>query len=412
MILGRLCRNWGNVPISPWDQAVSKRRQLELPIFNLVTSRLADGGLQPPPSFLQWLRDASGSWEALCDYAPDPRGQIALRSALAEFHRPQNPPKPQRLFITPGTSLGYDAIFRLLGNPGDEILIPRPTYPLFDDLATMAQLRTRSYELDFHEGRWKLSINHLETVTTYRTRLVVVIAPHSPTGAIFSADEWKALGSWATRKEIAVLVDEVFGHLGPWDSANQPAPIPRPDPKDFPVLITLQGASKLAGLPGLKLAWAVLEGNREQDLLPLEESMGHAMDTLLPVSELAQQAFLTLLTHPQSPLPKYIHWQSQEVAKRRKALAQKLSEQNFFAREPLSGLYVICRPLNQPSQIDKRLKWEQAFTMGLAREVGVLVHGGSWYGLDPGQLVLTSICASTSEPLDHMSQYMARFSFH
>lgn len=182
--------------------------------------------------------------------------------------------------LTASTSEAYAYLFKLLADPGDEILTPRPSYPLFEYLAALESVKVRQYPLRY-DGAWHLDFAELERAVSARTRAIVVVNPNNPTGSFVSAEEWDRL----QKLGIPILSDEVFSDYG-FDRA---AP-PRSD--DRAVTFTMSGLSKIAGLPQMKLGWIVASGAEADQAL---ERLEWIADTYLSVATPVQLAFPELL---------------------------------------------------------------------------------------------------------------------
>jgi len=186
------------------------------------------------------LREAR---EAVCHYCATRPGFAGAISGV----------NPERIVLTSGTSEAYSHIFRLLCQPGDEILVPAPSYPLFDFLADLADLRLVPYPLLYDHG-WFIDWDALSAAISSRSRAVVVVHPNNPTGSFLHSHEAARLGELCASREMAIVADEVFldysdGVASPTFAANAPA-----------LTFTLSGLSKVALLPQMKLAWLIVSG--------------------------------------------------------------------------------------------------------------------------------------------------------
>ena len=190
---------------------------------------------------------------------------------------------PGCILITPGTSLSYWYCFKLLADEGDEILCPCPSYPLFDYIALLSGIKLIPYRLD-ETRNWAIDIDQLEACVSTRTRALVLISPHNPTGHVASAGEIDGLADVARRHELAIISDEVFS-----DFLLQSGSLPRPAGCAAPLVFTLNGFSKMFALPGLKFGWMAVTGDPE----PVRRAMRSLeliSDTFLPVNEIVQAA--------------------------------------------------------------------------------------------------------------------------
>ncbi len=225
-------------------------------------------------------------------YDPDPRGIPSARAAVSAYyasHHSQVP--PENLILTTSTSEAYSFLFRLLCDPGDEVLVAQPSYPLFDFLATLDDVRLQPYPL-FYDFGWWIDLAELERRITPRTRAVLVVHPNNPTGHATSSAERQALESLCQRHKLALVVDEVF-----LDYAISPAtqPVGSLATGEHPCLTFLiSGLSKIAALPQMKIGWLAALGPeplRTEALARLEV----IADTFLSMNAPAQHALPTWL---------------------------------------------------------------------------------------------------------------------
>ncbi|HET9940085.1 MAG TPA: pyridoxal phosphate-dependent aminotransferase [Candidatus Eisenbacteria bacterium] len=189
-------------------------------------------------------------------YDPDPRGSAAAREAIAAYSRARGAGSfdPDRILLTASTSEAYAHLFRLLCDPGDEILVPSPSYPLFEPLARLESARLASYRLRYDEG-WRVDVDSVEALVGPRTRALIVVQPNNPTGSCLTEGEAAALESICAERRIALIADEVFGDFG-WREAVLPSVVGRGRALRF----GLNGISKLCGLPQMKLGWIAVTG--------------------------------------------------------------------------------------------------------------------------------------------------------
>lgn len=188
-------------------------------------------------------------------YDPDPRGALAARRAVAAYCEARGARcDPDRILLTSSTSEAYAHLFRLLCDPGDEVLVPSPSYPLFEPLARMESVALASYRLRYDEA-WRVDVDSLEALAGPRTRAVIVVQPNNPTGSCLSPAEADAVESFCAERRIALIADEVFGDFG-WREAMLPSLLGRERALTF----VLNGISKLCGLPQMKLGWIAVSG--------------------------------------------------------------------------------------------------------------------------------------------------------
>jgi alanine-synthesizing transaminase len=232
-------------------------------------------------------------------YEPAPLGLAPARQAVArDFARRGSPVDADRVVLTASTSEAYAFLFKLLCDPGDEILVPRPGYPLFDYLAALESVQVGGYPLD-HDGGWHLSFAALRQTVSPRTRAVVIVSPGNPSGAYLREDEREALEDLAAERGLALISDEVFADFS---LAGPPGPSLA---RDGPALaFTLGGLSKSCALPQVKLAWTAVTGpedTRLEALARLEVIADTALSVSTPVQR-ATPALLKRLPELQAPL--------------------------------------------------------------------------------------------------------------
>ena len=183
--------------------------------------------------------------EALA-FDPDPLGIVSAREAVAAYMAGRGVPvRPDRVILTASTSEAYGLLFKVLCDPGDDVLIPQPSYPLFEHLTRLEGVGARVYRLE-HHGRWEIDADGLARAVGPRTRAVLLVSPNNPTGSFIRPDELAAVRAVALRRGLAIVCDEVFRDY-PMEEAAPGRPgalVADPEALTF----TLGGLSKSAGL--------------------------------------------------------------------------------------------------------------------------------------------------------------------
>jgi alanine-synthesizing transaminase len=189
-------------------------------------------------------------------YRPDSIGQPATRQAISNYYEAQGVRlKPEEILVTPGTSISYFYCFKLMANGGDEILCPSPCYPLFETIARLCDVQLTFYPLkEAHD--WEIDLDYLESRLTSKTRAIVVISPHNPTGKVASEEQLQSLAEIAQRHHLPIIADEVFNEF-----LFEFQTLPRPAETRAPLVFTLNGLSKMMALPGMKLGWMGVSGD-------------------------------------------------------------------------------------------------------------------------------------------------------
>ena len=193
-----------NLAANRLTEAVRARRAEGLPNIDLTLSNPTRAVFDYPPDLLAPLADARG-----LRYEPSPAGLVEAREAVArDYLRQGVSVTSERVVLTASTSDAYSLLFKLLADAGDEVLVPQPSYPLFDHLTRLDLVATRPYDLDVH-GSWAIDFASVERALSPRTRAVLVVSPNNPTGSFVSASEPDRLAALCAAG-IAIVADEVF----------------------------------------------------------------------------------------------------------------------------------------------------------------------------------------------------------
>ena len=278
--------NW-NLTGNRLSEAVSRHRASGKRLFDLTASNPTECGFQyDSDSILAALRNP-----AALRYEPNPQGLERTRLAVSEYYSAHGAAiSVKDMILTSSTSEAYSFVFRLLCNPGDELLIPAPSYPLFGFLADILDVKLVRYPVLYEHG-WQIDFHGLRQAITSRTRGVIVVNPNNPTGHFVKAHELAKLNEICAARELALIADEVFLDFVVGDAppvtvaANTPA-----------LTFAMSGLSKVAGLPQMKVAWLAVSGPAErktQSLARLEV----IADTYLSPSTPAQLATPDFLKH-------------------------------------------------------------------------------------------------------------------
>lgn len=325
-------------------------------------------------------------------YDPDPRGMRAARQAVAEYYRGHGATvDPDALVLTTSTSEAYGYLFRLLCDAGDEVLVAQPSYPLFDFLADLEDVRLRPYPL-FHDYGWWIDFAQLEQRIGPRTRAIIVVHPNNPTGHGTKAAERLKLEEICAQHGLVLIVDEVF-----LDYSLRGADAEKLTSfatGQHPVLsFVLSGMSKIAGLPQMKAAWIGGFGP--------EALRQQAMERL----EVIADTFLSMNAPVQMALP---HW-----LEGRSGIQQQILERvrmNLACAEK-SGIEVLqveagwCAILRLP-----RMKEKEDMAEELLKKCGVVAHPGAFYGIaENGRLVVSLIGPSDefAAGIDRIANYVS-----
>lgn len=340
-------------------------------VQDLISGNFNDFGYVFPQNLLEEIM-VRGARQCRI-YQPDSFGQKPAREAIAEFYLGSGcRMNPDSILITPGTSMAYWYCFKLLANEGDEILCPCPSYPLFDYIALLSGVRLIPYRLSETNG-WAIDLDHLEANISTKTRAIVLISPHNPTGHVSSAEEIAGLAEIACRHSLPIISDEVFSEF-----LMQPGVLPRPAGSKAPLVFTLNGFSKMFALPGMKFGWMALSGDADK-VRQAMRSLELISDTFLPVNEIVQASapeFFQLGNAVRFEFAIRIRecWQ---LAEKHLAQARHCS----YIR-PQGGFYLTLKlhGLDEEETAERILQ-----------KHNLLLHPGYFYDMDPHHLVLSFV---------------------
>jgi len=307
-------------------------------------------------------------------YQPDPRGIKSARDAVSAYYQQQQVHLPaDHLILTSGTSEAYSFIFRLLCNPGDEVLIPAPSYPLFDFLADLCDVKLVRYPLLYDHG-WQIDFAAL-AATSSRTKALIVVHPNNPTGQYASTAEQSKLADFCVQRGIALVADEVF-----LDFSLNNSPAQSFVSLNKALTFTLSGLSKICGLPQMKLAWIAVSGP--------SDDKAQALARL----EVIADAYLSVGTPVQLATPELLatraEFQAQVIARVQANLREldaQLSRQSACNRLLCEGGWAGV--LRVPA-----VRSDEDLAITLLSKEGVYVHPGHFYNFaQPGHLIVSLI---------------------
>jgi alanine-synthesizing transaminase len=401
--------NWRLAP-NRLSQAIEEHRQEGRALLDLTESNPTRCGFRyNTDEILLALSDPRS-----LTYQPDPRGLLTARQAVAGYYAEQNIIiDPREIFLTTSTSEAYSYAFRLLADPGDNILAPSPSYPLFDFLSQLNDLKLIPYPLVYCDD-WQIDLSALESRITARTRAILVVHPNNPTGSLVRRTELDFLIRCCKEHSLALIADEVFSDyvLSP-DTAGQ---LEINDPLQNPgaphgdgdrrvashaavsdvLTFTLSGLSKISALPQMKLAWIVVNG--PADLLP------GAMARL----EMIADTYLSLAAPLAHALPKLLGGrraiQSQILQRIRQNLQwldQQLPADSVIRRlKAAGGWYVI---LKLPA-----IRSDEDWALELLRQDGLLVHPGHFYDFPSDSHLVVSLLPTPENFKQGMEKLITR----
>ena len=367
--------NWRLAP-NALTRALAEARASRQKILDLTVSNPTEAGVRPDPEI---VLTALANPEAM-HYDPQPRGLLAARRAVCRYYRESHEVSdldPDRLVLTTSTSEAYSYVFRLLCNPGDEVLVPKPSYPLFEFLADLADVKLVPYPLLYDHG-WQIDFDSLYKAATERSRAVILVHPNNPTGSYVSAAETSALNVFCRDYNLALIVDEVFLDYS-HDGIARCSFVDNAETLTF----TLSGVSKLSALPQMKLAWLATSGPKQM-VAEAGARLEIIADTFLSMNTPVQLAAPVLLDQRHQIQPVLLDRLRVNLAE----LDRQLAAHPACARLSVEGgWYVVLRVPVHGSDEDLAIR--------LLREASVSVHPGHFYDFPgEGHLVLSLITES------------------
>jgi aspartate/methionine/tyrosine aminotransferase len=357
--------DWNTQP-NGLSRILAGKRAAGVRVLDLTESNPTEAGLDYPPEVISALADP----RALL-YEPQPTGLAHAREAVEAYYAGRGTPvEPGRILLTTATSDSYGYLFKLLCNPGDEILVPAPSYPLFDFLAELECVRVVHYPLAYHR-RWSVDVDALRSRVGERTRAVVVVNPNNPTGSFLKQHEWSAMAALG----LPVIADEVFADYG---YQADPDRVESLAGKDAAPSFSLSGLSKISALPQMKLGWIVANGP-ESFRRQAMERLELIADTYLAVSTPIQHAAGALLAAA-APVQEQIRGR---VARNLAHLRAALGEESPFRVLDVEGGWYATLEI-------PRIQPEERLVEDLLEHDDVLVQPGYFYDFSgDGHLVLS-----------------------
>ncbi len=379
--------NWNLTP-NRLAEALAGHRAGKRALLDLTASNPTECGFHyDEPAILAAFEQPQG-----LHYRPDPRGLTSAREAVCEYYtaRGESQVAAQQILLTASTSEAYSFVFRLLCNPGDKVLVPAPSYPLFEFLADIQDVKLTRYPL-FYDHGWHIDLHALEQAVTPRTRAVIVVHPNNPTGHFAKPDEISRLNLICSRCSLAMIADEVFldfslrAERPPSFSRNQEV-----------LTFTLSGLSKISGLPQMKLAWLVVTGaeDRKREALARLEVIADTYLSLNAPIQLAARAFLG----------QRYGFQEQLMSRVRKNLSElddQLARQKACSRLGVEGgWYVVLRiPATRP---------DEDVAIELLQRHDVYLHPGHFYGFASDGYLVVSLITPEAQFAEGISRVLLR----
>jgi aspartate/methionine/tyrosine aminotransferase len=310
------------------------------------------------------------------DYDPQPKGLLSARQAVAAYYHEHDVRdfNPERLVLTTSTSEGYSFVFRLLCNPGDELLVPKPSYPLFEFLADLQDVKLVPFPLIYDHG-WQMDFPSLPKAVTKRTRGVVVVHPNNPTGSFVRPHERESLNHFCHEHSLALIADEVF-----LDYTHDRVERQSFASNQAVLTFTLSGVSKISALPQMKVAWIATSGPAA-DVEAAQARLEVIADTYLSMNAPIQWAAPVLLDQRKNIQQQLLDRVLGNLTELDRQLAGQKACQRLHVE---GGWYAVLRvPV---------MRTDEDLAIALLRRQSVLAHPGHFYDFpSDGYLVLSLI---------------------
>jgi alanine-synthesizing transaminase len=367
--------NW-NLNANRLSEALARHRATGRAFFDLSASNPTECGFDyDRPAILRALSNA-----AALDYKPDPMGLEIARRAVAAYYAARGSEVPiEDILLTTGTSEAYSFVFRMLCNPGDELLIPTPSYPLFDFLADIQDVKLVRYPLIYDHG-WQIDFHALEQGITSRARGVIVVHPNNPTGHFCKPQDLAKLNDLCSTRRMALIADEVFSDFVL--TGEQPVSFAA---NTGALTFTMSGLSKISGLPQMKTAWLITTGP--------QNFRTEAMARL----EVIADTYLSMNAPVQLAIPVFLElrhgFQKQLMACARKNLAEldrQLAAQKCCSRLQVQGGWnaVVRVPATRS---------DEDLAIELLATKDVYVHPGHFYDFPSDGYLIVSLITPEQE---------------
>lgn len=377
-----------NLAANRLSEALARFRATGKPLLDLTASNPTECGFAyDNNAILRALSD-----RAATVYQPEPRGLPPARRAIAEYYAARGSEvRPEDILLTTSTSEAYSYVFRLLCNPGDEVLIPAPSYPLFDFLADIQDVKLVRYPL-FYDHGWEIDFHALEQAITARTRGVIVVHPNNPTGHYANSPAIKRLNEICSVRDLAIIADEVF-----LDFSLKQEPRASFAANRDALTFTMSGLSKIAGLPQMKVAWLIAGGPDAW-----KSQAGARLDVIA-------DAYLSMNAPIQLAVPVFLqqrHAFQQQIMVRVRAnlgeLDRQVATQKSCSRlEVEGGWYVVLRvPAIRP---------DEDLAVDLLEKSGVYVHPGHFYDFASDGYLVVSLITPERDFAEGIRRVLARF---
>jgi aspartate/methionine/tyrosine aminotransferase len=368
--------------INPLSRALASLRAAGARIIDLTESNPTTVGLDYPAGWLDLL-----GAEHVLRYAPQSLGLAVAREAIAaDYARRGSRVDPEQVVLSASSSEAYSWLFKLLCNPGEAVLVPQPSYPLFEHLTRLEAVEALPYHLRFH-GRWEIDFDSINAAPPH-VRAILLVSPNNPTGSFVTRSEARGLAEIARTRGWAIVADEVFADY-PLDVSEAPTEsVMNLDVLSF----TLGGASKSLGLPQVKLGWTVVGG-------PVAERA-----RALAALEIIADAFLSVGTSVQGAAPSLLTGGGVVRDQIHRRIGENLAMARSVAQEhPSSSLLPVEGGWSLVVRVPA-LRSEETLTLELLEREHVLVHPGYFFDFPHEAFIVVSLIVPPNRFADGFSR--------
>ncbi|HVJ28298.1 MAG TPA: pyridoxal phosphate-dependent aminotransferase [Vicinamibacterales bacterium] len=385
----------GVLNLNRLSSAVAAHRAAGRQVVDLTVTNPTAVGISYDAEILAPLSDAGGT-----RYQPEPFGMVTARTAVAaDYARRGISVAEDRIVLTASTSEAYSLLFKLLCAPsGDEVLVPAPSYPLFDHLTQLDGVNSRQYALEYH-GRWELDVDSVDRAWSARTRAVLAVSPNNPTGSMLAAIEFGALASRCAERDAALIVDEVFADYAFAGSAGSDGSDGSNDAGELAgqrdcLSFHLGGLSKSAGLPQVKLGWIRVDGP--------DRLVAEACDRL----ELIGDTYLSVSTPVQVAAPALI----ESGAKIRRQIQDRIRINHAALQAAVAAcpsVELLAADAGWSAVLRVPSRWsEEDLVIALLRDRDVLVHPGFFFDFAHEAFLVLSLLPDPAVFADGVTRVM------
>jgi len=386
-------RVWKNTTANRLAVALERTKEAGSRILDLTESNPTRSGFRYDEESIARAVSRAG----MMRYEPDPQGLLVARQAIAGYYRERGVAVDEGfLVLASGTSEAYGYLFKLLADPGGEILVPAPGYPLLEVLTSLDAMRLVPYRslYDDQQG-WRVDMERLANTISNRTKAIVAVSPNNPTGAFLKHDELAGMTELCRRFELALIVDEVFSDYGRGSDRER---VLSAAGEEGALTFVLNGFSKIVGLPQLKLAWTYVSGPPKLRRTALE-GLEFIADAYLSVATGIQLGASAILGQRGTIQAQILERLERNEGILREAL-QAAHSCRVLKRE--GGWYAIVRLPDDTS--------DEELCLRCLEEDGILVHPGYFYDFPRGSHLVVSLLTPVEPFRTGVSKLAARLS--